>query len=144
VNTTDPRIRHGWEGQVRWKPTQSTDIRLNHSVVRIEAKKASDVAAAPTHFSTLALFQDLPAEFELSVIYTTSGAMTWIGIKDMLPPIRQLDLRLAKHFRIGTTRAEAAIKLMAVNGGHPEYLLNPAKPVSTLDRSAFATLKLAF
>jgi iron complex outermembrane receptor protein len=144
VNTTDKRIRHGWEGQFRWKPTSSTDIRLTHAVVRIEANKASDVASAPSHSSTLALFQDLPAEFELSVFYTTAGAMTWITTRDTLPPIRQLDLRLAKHFRVGATRAEAAVKLTAVNGGHPEYSADPTRPISMLDRRAFATLKLAF
>jgi iron complex outermembrane receptor protein len=144
VNVQIPRIRRGWEGQLRWKPTNTTDIRLNHSVVRIEALKASDIAGAPTHFSTLTVFQDLPARFELGIIYTTAGQMTWVTMKDMLPPIRQLDIQLAKHFSIGTTKAEAAVKLRAVNGAHPEFVADPAKPIPMLDRRAIATLRLFF
>ncbi len=137
---SDYRFRHGWEGQAKWKPTKSTDIWVNHSVVRISTSVPEDALRAPTHFSTLMILQQLPSETEIGLVYTTSGPMAWWGkATNMLPPIRQIDLRLAKRFRVGSTRAEAAIKFVGVNGAHAEYT-----PKYTFDRRAFATLRLDF
>jgi hypothetical protein len=57
----------------------------------------------------------------------------------MIPAYQQTDIRLAKSFRWGAQKGEIAINVLAANGGHIEYQRN-----ITLERRAFATLKLEF
>jgi len=61
----------------------------------------------------------------------------------MIPGFRQTDLRLARNFRIGTTRAEAALFVRALGGGHLDYALREI-PRVYLGHRAHATLRLDF
>lgn len=130
----------GIEYQLRWKPLADTEIWLNQAFEQVrspEDKKLED--NAPAHAATLALFQALPGNVVLSVLYHHIGAMTWRGSNEMLPNIQRLDVRLAQPFRIGRTRAEAAVTVQAAQGGYAEFL-----PGTEFERRAFATLRLDF
>lgn len=134
----------GLEYQLRWKPFQETEIWLNQNFQqwRWDADATyRDISLPPTHATTLALFQKLPHELDLSVMFQTMKAMTWGGQSDVLPPRRRLDIRLAFPFRIGTTRAEWAWVTQAANGNSPEYLLRRRYE---FERRTFGTLRLEF
>jgi len=144
VVNKDRYRKRGWETQLRWRPLDGTEVLFNHTQIRIRSwatgnTQLSDQLAAPSHFSTLAIFHRLPAEFDFSVIATEAEQMTWGTINDLLPASRQIDLRLAKGFRFGTTRAEAAIAVQAATGSHQEF-----SPTQRFTRRAFATLRLDF
>lgn len=134
----------GVEYQLRWKPQTDTEIWVNQSFERTTWKSGvadPDANLPPSHASTLALFQKLPLNLDLSLMYHSIGAMTWGNAANTLPASHRLDARLALPFRIGSTKAEAAFTVQAVDGGNPEYLLGKN---FTSERRAFGTLRLEF
>jgi iron complex outermembrane receptor protein len=143
----DPSVQKGWEMQLRWQPVAATQILLNHMQLRMMPDATStsprDAYRAPKHVSTLAWFQRLPADFDLTVIYTETAAYYYVRQEDMIPAFHQADVRLARRFTIGSTRAEAALTVRAVDGRHVDYVKRHLLPM-VLDRRAFATLRLEF
>lgn len=132
-----PNRRHGWETQVKWQPWEGGQFLLNHTVLKVEAQQFSDQRAAPSHMSTLAWFQRLPADYDFSVIYSAAGPMILGTTAEALSASHQADVRLARSFRIGATRAEAAVSVQNLEGGHEEY-----QNFRYSNRRAFATLRL--
>lgn len=135
---------HGAEYQLRWKPFVDTEVWLNQSFQRLHWEGPwwqREKHQPPTRATTLALFQKLPHGLDLSLMLHTMGAMTWGGDSDALPSRRRIDMRLAWPFRIGSTKAEAAVVAQAVNGGYPEYFASKA---FTVERRAYASLRFEF
>lgn len=142
VNKSAFRVR-GIEYQLRWKPYDKTEILLNQSFSRLIRRDDdnSDKHQPPSHATTIALFQKLPGNLDLSLMFHAMGAMTWRNEETRLPSRHRLDLRLAHPFRIGSTRAEAAVTVQAANGSYPEFL--PSANFMS-ERRAFGTLRLEF
>jgi iron complex outermembrane recepter protein len=138
-------IIHGLEYQLRWKPLTNTEIWVNQSFERMSwdgAVAKPNANLPPSRATTLALFQKLPLNLDLSLMYHSIGKMSWGGAaKDVLPASHRLDARLAFPFRIGSTKAEAAFTVQAADGGNPEYLLS--RNFSS-ERRAYGTLRLEF
>ena len=133
----------GVEYQLRWKPFDNTEILLNQSFLRLiwGDPEAEGKHQPPTHASTVALFQKLPGNLDLSLMFHAIGAMNWRNVDTRLPGRHRLDVRLAYPFRVGSTRAEAAVAVQAANGSYPEFL--PAADFR-VERRAFATLRFEF
>lgn len=140
INRRDSRSQ-GLEYQLRWKPRSGTDIWVNQTFQRYVWDDDWQNHLPPTRATTLALFQQLPANLDLSVMWHAIGAMTWRGDEDELPRTHRLDLRLAYPFRVGSTRAEAALTVQAANGDQVEF--QPTEGF-IFKRRAFASLRLAF
>ena len=142
INGTALEAR-GLEYQLRWKPLRDTEIWVNQTFTRVIRDISDDKGFPPTRATTIALFQKLPRDFDLSVIFHTTGAMSWANYeaKDILPAMHRVDLRLAYPFRIGSTRAEAAVTVQAANGSYPEYR---PRPEYLFDRRAYGTLRFEF
>lgn len=147
VNYPGPHI-FGWEHQATWRPFHGSRIILAQHFLRIHSIELTERHNGPTDTTSLSWFQDLPGDWTASLMYSTTGAMSWrrydppanINPKnDLLKSEHQLDLRLAKSFRIGPTRAEVAWTVQQANGPRQEFL-----PTYTLDRRAFATLRLEY
>jgi len=99
----------GLEYQLRWKPLAGTEFWINQAFQRTSWAANADRPMPPTRATTIAWFQKLPRDFDFGLIHQSLGAMTWNKAEDRLPSRRQLDVRLAKRFRIGNSRAEAAL-----------------------------------
>jgi iron complex outermembrane receptor protein len=137
-------IVRGIEYQLRWKPLEGTEIWLNQNFQNLiwdATALNKTLNLPPQRATTLALFQKLPYNFGLSVMYHTMGAMSWGNARDALPSRNHLDARLAKPFRIGSTRVEAAFAVQAANGAYPEYL---SRKNFAFERRAFGSLRLEF
>jgi iron complex outermembrane recepter protein len=139
----DANTQRGWEMQLRWQPLPATQILLNHTQLRLLPDATStaqqDAFRAPRHFSTLAWFQLLPADFDFSLIYTEMAEYFYVRQQDMIPAYHQTDVRLARRFTVGATRAEAALTVRAADGPHVDYA-----PQIVVDRRAVASLRLEF
>jgi len=143
VNGAGFKIR-GLEYQLRWKPLNDTEILLNQTFeTLIWDDRAADKnhSLPPTHSTTLALFQKLPLNLDLTVMLSSIGAMTWGGQADSLPSRRRIDARLAMPFRVGSAKAEAAFAVQAASGRYPEYFSSQNLVV---ERRAFGTLRFEF
>jgi len=139
-NRRDARVQ-GLDYQLRWKPLAGTEVWVNQSWQRWTWDDDWENHRPPRRTTTLALFQKLPAQLDLGVIFHSISPMTWRGDEDLLPTTHRLDLRLAYPFRIGSTRAEAALTVQAVNGDVPEF-----QPTENFffKRRVFGTLRIDF
>jgi iron complex outermembrane receptor protein len=133
----------GLEYQMRWKPHENTEILLNQSFTHLKwvSRDSQENNQPPAWATTFALFQKLPGNLDLSLMIHSSDAMTWRNQAARLPERHRLDVRLAHPFRVGGTRAEAAVTIQAANGSYPEFL--PAADFR-VERRAFATLRFEF
>ncbi|MEW5769754.1 MAG: TonB-dependent receptor [Pseudomonadota bacterium] len=142
VTNKDPSTQRGWEAQLRWQAGRDTDVRLNHTHLRLDPDATStspqDTGRAPKTISSLAVFQRLPADMDLSLMYSRVGSMYFVSQGLVVPAYGQLDLRLAKGFRIGGKAGEAALVVQAANGDHIDFT-----PSYRLDRRAFLTWRQA-
>jgi len=134
------RVR-GLEYQLRWQPWTGTDMMLGQTFERLLWERGRVDNQPPTHATTLALFQKLPLEAELGLMYTTTGAMSWGNPDDSLPARERLDARLALPLRIGTTRVELAVGVQAATGVYPDNLNGSRYFVP---RRAYGALRLEF
>ena len=135
---------HGIEYQLRWKPREGTEIWVNQAFSRLKwdaQADSDDTNMPPTHASTVALFQQLPYQLYLTLMYHTTGTLTWGNHGETLPNRQRLDARLAWPFRVGTTRFEAALSVQAAEGEYPEHFLGKNR---LFQRRAFGTLRLEF
>jgi len=122
----------GYEYQWRWQPLENTRILYNHAYTKIYADltNANVVAdrtdgnvekipaqtrdSAPRHSTSAMLVQGLPQGFEASVMYFKSGYLRWLR-NSYTDPYERVDWRLAKTFRIGSTRGEVAFTSQIAN-----------------------------
>ena len=142
VNFPGPEI-HGFEYQFDWRPFDATRIVFAEAQLREEAGR-NDVNnlehfEAPHRTGSVALYQKLPAGFDLSLITYYATPYQWAGMQQVLDSVRQLDARLAYAFRVGATRGELAVMVQSLGGSHMEYLRT-----QMFGRRAFATLRLDF
>lgn len=142
INDENFKVR-GVEYQLRWKPFDGTEIWANQSFQRLIWDDRGDDHLAPTHAATLALFQKLPFNLDLALMYHSTGKMSWRDDVRSLPAHHRVDVRLAYPFRIGGTRAEAAVMVQAANG---DYLASFPYTNHQLyqERRAYGTLRIEF
>lgn len=147
VVNKDGNTQRGSEVQFKWQPLPDTQVLFNYMRLRLEpdaeSTSAVDRYRAPRRNAMLALFQRLPHGFDFSLIHTYVSEFFYIRLSDMLPDRRQTDLRLARQFRIGATRAEAALTVRAAPGGHIDFV-ERNQPPHYLGRRAVASLRLEF
>lgn len=140
INNTGMKVQ-GLEYQLRWKALETTELWINQTFLKQVWDDAWPNHLPPTHASTVALFQKLPFELDLSLMVHTIGAMTWRNPRNSLPNRQRVDVRLAYPFRIGPTRAEVAMAVQAANGNYTEFLPSENFEVG---RRAYTTLRIAF
>jgi iron complex outermembrane receptor protein len=138
VNQPGPEI-HGLEYQFDWRPFNATRIVFAEAQLREEAGASnSEHFEAPHRSGSVALYQKLPGDFDLSLITYYATGYRWPA-GDMIDRMRQLDARLAYAFRVGATRGEVAAMVQSLGGSHMEYLRT-----QMFGRKAFVSLRLDF
>lgn len=143
VFVNQPGLRtSGVEFQMKWSPTASTQLWWNQSFNKLEWLYDRDLdSRSPRKSTTLGLFQKLPREWDLTLLLTARDAMSWRRSAFSLGSTTRLDLRLAHQFRLGPSRAEAALVSQALNGDQAE--LEP-RTKRLFKRRVFATLRVEF
>lgn len=142
VNGTGLHLRGG-EYQLRWKPLAGTEVWLNQAFLRQVWDNDWDNHLAPRRTTMLALFQKLPLDLDFSLMWHATSEMTWRDQARGFPAQRRVDARLALPFRIGSTRAEAAVTLQAANGSYLAFYPSIEHRLMH-ERRAFGTLRLEF
>ncbi|MGE5467007.1 MAG: TonB-dependent receptor plug domain-containing protein [Ignavibacteria bacterium] len=141
VNDPETLLIRGYEFQARWQPTPTTRIWWSHTATRSIWPNPSDTVSysSPDHADSIAIFQALPHDWDATIVYADVAKMVWNARTEVVPAHHRIDVRLAKRFLVGTTRAEAAVTVQAANGSQPEFV-----PTQTFSRRAFATLRLEY
>lgn len=142
LNYTDLLVTGG-EYQIRWKPAGDTELWLNQTFTETKWDNVnyqiSDERRPPRHHTTIAWFQRLTQQLELSVIHERLGGMTWRYDRDWMPFSYRTDVRLARTFRLADSKAEAALTVQSLEGDQDAFLVSRGFELS---RRVFVTLKL--
>ncbi len=112
----------GIEYQADWKPYPGTRFLVTQTFLRIQSPNLDEVFAAPTYNNAIGWFQDIPGQFQLSVMRYSWGAMTWQGKNSLLDPVVRTDLRLAHSFRTGGTRGEASLMIQNIDHQYQDFV----------------------
>ncbi len=110
-NPDHPTIR-GAEWQIEYRPASGTRLLLNQTFLRVSSEfLPSESNNAPTHSTSLALFQKLPMNMSFSGMIYSVGAMYWPGRAGtpITPSYRRADVRLAAPFQTGSAKGEAFV-----------------------------------
>lgn len=145
ANGSSLRVR-GLEYQLSWEPWSGSRVLLNQSFSRLLRPAGLPATfyterLPPSQLTTLAWFQQLPHDWDVSFLYHGHSGMTWRTQAARLPSTQRVDVRVAKQFRLGQTRAEAAVTVQALGGDQVEFT---SQVPSVFTRRAFASLKLEF
>ena len=133
----------GLEYQLRWKATARTELWLNQNFSRMkwddpdyERKKER---RPPRHATTIALFQQLPDNWQISVLHERVGSMTLRTKSEWMKATHRTDIRLARTFRWDGYKAEAAFTVQSVEGD--QLFFDPQRNYRR-GRQGFLTLQL--
>ncbi|MDD2926161.1 TonB-dependent receptor [Rhodoferax sp.] len=130
----------GLEYQLKWRPWQGGQVMFNQTYTDIGSKVygVGTAYAAPRLASTLAYFQKLPHDLDLTLMHQDNGTATLTGggLGDRMAMTRT-DLRLAKAMRWGTRRGEVALVIQNLGLSYADF-----SPLFQFRRQAFVTLRL--
>jgi iron complex outermembrane receptor protein len=129
----------GIEYQADWRPLPGTRVLLAQTFLRIQSPHMDSVLAAPTYNTSIGWFQDLPADFQLSVMRYSWGAMTWQGTNSRLDATVRSDLRLAHSFRTAGSHGEVALTIQNLNDSYLDF-----SKAFLFERRTFASVRLDF
>jgi iron complex outermembrane receptor protein len=128
----------GLEYQLKWKPWQGGQLVINQAYTRVESPDKNFALAAPRLASSIAWFQQLPGQMELSMMHADNTVATPIGANSSsAAAITRTDLRLGKALRWGAHRGEIALVLQNLGTAYPDY-----RSDFLFERRAFVTLTL--
>ena len=133
----------GLEYQWRWKPTSRTELWLNQNFSRMKwddpVQEVKEERRPPRHATTVALFQQLPDNWQISVLHERLGSMTLRAKANWMEATHRTDIRLARTFRWGGYKAEAAFMVQSVEGD--QLFFDPQRNYRR-GRQGFLTLQL--
>lgn len=129
----------GLEYQLNWSMSEGSRLQWQQNFSQLDWANPADADKnqPPPNVSTLAWFQALPGGRDLALIWYERGGMTWHGASQRIPDLTRIDLRLAQRWRIGSSKAEAAFTVQALNGKQVE-----SRTAYAFARRAFLTLRL--
>jgi iron complex outermembrane receptor protein len=129
-------VIRGLEYQMKWQPWNGLRVVLNQSFTDSSSKYKGIGTAAPELGSSIAFFQKLPGNLDLSLMHTHNKPASLVDDSDPLP-VRRTDVRLAKGLRWGNRRGEIALVVQNLGSAYPDFKRN-----FLFDRQAFITLRL--
>lgn len=132
----------GVEWQLRWSPVPNTELWWNQSFTELNwlYDRVED-SQPPGRSTTIGWFQKLPHQWDLTVLLFARDGMAWRRESNGVGSTTRVDLRLARQFTLGSSRAEAAVVWQALNGDQDELDVGRER---IFKPRVFATLRLEF
>ncbi len=128
----------GLEYQFKWKPWPGGQFVVNQTYTRNDAADLGVATAAPQLASSIAYFQQLPGQFELTLMHADNSKATLVGAAaDSAVAMTRTDVRLAKALRWGMRRGEIALVVQNLGAAYADYRSN-----FLFQRQAFITLRV--
>jgi iron complex outermembrane receptor protein len=148
ANDEDFSIR-GVEYQAKWRPWSGAELVFNQTYTDIVAKQTLPAEvpwdslsgtpwAAPKWATSIAYFQKLPGNLDLSLMHYDNGTATLAGSgSGSRVAMTRTDLRLGRSMRWGNKKGELALVVQNLGTPYPDFV-----PAFLFQRRAFVTLSL--
>lgn len=127
VNSEDYRITGG-ELDLVWRPHPAVRVGLSHAAAEVQINQSPNLY--PTAFTTqyavpktsdaLSLMLNLPGGYSASLIYSQAERLALMSAVGKTINMERTDVRLAKNFRLGKSKAELALTVQNLNNPYPD------------------------
>lgn len=127
VNSEDYRIAGG-EVDLVWRPNSTVRVGLSHAEADVHINQS--INAYPTAFTTqyavpkksgaLSLMLNLSGGYSASLIYSQAERVALMSAARLTSSLERTDLRLARAFRLGKSKAELALTVQNLNNPYPD------------------------
>lgn len=140
----DSATVNGFEAQATYRPNFKDRLILGYAHMHI---KSSDVDqnysdSAPQGSGSLLWIHNLSDRYLASLAYYYVGGMAFLDSKPV-EPVRRLDLRLARTYRMGKVNGDIALVVQSALGRYDEYY-PPTMQENEFARRMFITLGMNF
>ena len=128
----------GAEYQLKWQAWQGAQLIVSQTFIHNTHVAPGDDEihdATPKRASSLAYFQQLPGQFNLTLMHSENSAAGLVA--DRPQPRSRTDLRLAKTLRWGPRRGEVALVVQNLGSDYADF-----KRQHLFQQQAFITLRL--
>ncbi|HWI13362.1 MAG TPA: TonB-dependent receptor, partial [Burkholderiales bacterium] len=132
--------QYGFETQLRWRPTRSTQLGIAQARVLNSSNDAAVARSTPKSTYSAFVVHTLPSGLSGTLMAFHQDAVQALGYSEPQRPINRIDARLAQQYRIGRTKAEVA--LVAQN--LLNYSYTDFRHENVFDRRVYATLRLEY
>lgn len=131
----------GFESQLQYRPGPSTRIVFNYAYVHLDSTDIDEQysVSGPRHNASLLAMQDLGWQLRGSLGFYYLSDYDGIDTGTPIPVTRRVDLRLARPFRLGGVRGEAALTIQGALGGYTDF-----RRINEFDRQAYLKVRLWF
>jgi len=127
VNSEDYRITGG-ELDLVWRPHPAVRVGLSHAAAEVQINQSLNVDraafttqyAVPKTSDALSLMLNLPGGYSASLIYSQAERLALMSAVGKTINIERTDVRLAKNFRLGKSKAELALTVQNLNNPYPD------------------------
>jgi iron complex outermembrane receptor protein len=126
----------GVEYQLKCRPWVGAELMFNQAYTVDGSRDTGTQLAAPRWASNLVLFQKLPRDLDLSLIYQNHSTETLQGSNAQFA-LTRVDLRLATALRLGGHKGELALAVQNLGSDNHDF-----DPLFLFKRRAFVSLTL--
>jgi iron complex outermembrane receptor protein len=155
TNSTTPDFSIiGYEIQTQWVLWPGSRLLANYADIRVESPDVAFATAAPRRSSGIVWFQQLPQDYDVSLMLFQASSSPWVSSTDSAtaPAWHRLDARIGKRFQVSGSRVEAAVVVQNIGSDYWDYptTVNSSNGqvagsyAQQFQRRAFFTLSLDF
>jgi iron complex outermembrane recepter protein len=111
----------GVEYQVQWRPDSDRRVFFTEAWTDIAGSNRFKTShGAARHAATVAVMQQLPHQWSLSVLYQRTEDIGLMSGSDRRYSFGRTDLRIGKQFRLGRSKAELAVTVQNLDVPYPD------------------------
>lgn len=143
-NSDSARV-DGVEAQITYRPNFKDRLILGYAHMHIKSSNVDQKYSnsAPDDSGSLLLIHNLSDRYQASAAYYYVGSMSFLDSKP-LKPVRRLDMRLARAYRLGQVQGDVALVVQSVLGRYEEYYPPTTTLQNQFDRRTYVTFSMNF
>ncbi len=143
-NGDDARV-DGIEAQITYRPNFKDRLILGYAHMHIKSSNLDQKYSnsAPEASGSLLWMHNLSDRYQASLAYYYVGSMSFLDTKP-LKPVRRLDFRLARAYRLGQVNGDVALVVQSALGRYDEYYPPTATLQNQFDRRMYVSFSMNF
>ncbi len=112
----------GFEYQLRWQPWSGGQLLFSQAIVDSAQSLSADTVPRLYRSQSLMVMQQLPAGFDVSLMYSQADATWFPADNSAQPAMSRTDVRLAKALRLGGRRGELSLVVQNLGPAYQDFV----------------------
>lgn len=112
----------GFEYQLKWQPWDGGQLLFSQAIVDSTQSLSADTVPRLYRSQSLMVMQQLPAGFDVSLMYSEADATWFPADNSAQPAMSRTDVRLAKALRLGGRRGELSLVVQNLGPAYQDFV----------------------